>query len=47
MTAVDHAELPAKQQQTLQAAVRIEWATIAFLAVAIPMGVRWWAVHRP
>ena len=30
-------KLPAKQQETLRRAIRLEWVTIAFLAVAIPM----------
>lgn len=30
-------ELPAKQQEALRRAVRLEWITIAFLAVAIPL----------
>lgn len=33
----DPVRLPPEQEKTLKAAIRIEWATIAFLAVAIPV----------
>jgi hypothetical protein len=32
-----HTQLPEAEERALRAAIRIEWATLAFLAVAITM----------
>lgn len=37
MNVQDPVELPADQEKTLRSAIRFEWATIAFLAVTIPI----------